>query len=130
MSQEQQEQETTFLCPKSFWCPNLFSDRRYFWTQNFLGGKNSFQTKNFSYPNLFEPRIFMPNFFSSDQIFFRTHNLLRPTKISGHKIFFSPQNYFQTLNFFRLNIFLDPKWTSMKDNLWMEKTELLNLRLS
>ena len=50
--------------------------------------------------------------------------------------FFLNQNIFRNQNFFRpkifcrLNIFCRPKMNFMKDDLWREKTELLNMRLS
>ena len=51
-------------------------------------------------------------------------------------MFFGPKNFaahkkdFKPKIFSDLKFFPDPKGTSMKEDLWREKTELLNLRLS
>ena len=72
--------------------------------------------------------------FFSEQNFFRNINFFRPKNFFGPEIFwtrcFLEPKFFRPKIFFRLNIFCRPKMNFMKDDLWREKTELLNLRLS
>ena len=77
----------------------------------------------FGAKTLFGPKIIL------DSKFFRA---LRPKFFFGPNIFFLDRKFCQTKKMFQTdqNIFLNPKLPSMKDDLWREKTELLNLSLS
>ena len=94
----------------------FFSDSKFFYTQNFCVNQNSFWIQNF-----FKTQN-STKYFSWTQNFF------------GTQIFWT-SNIFQAQSFFRPNIFADPNffWPKMNFNendLWRDKTELLNLRLS
>ena len=99
-----------------------------FCNYNFLTKKRSqiILVPKFFYPNFFGPKTFLLNKISWTKHFFQT-----PKISSGPKSFPYTQNYFKIQTFFwDPKIILDPKWASMKDDIWSEETELLNLRLS
>ena len=86
---------------------NFVHAQNPFWGQTFFRTKDIFRLKMSWGPKF----ILNPNFLKGP-IFFRTEIFFRPA------IFFRPKN------------FLDSNWTSMKDDLWREKRELLSMRLS
>ena len=63
----------------------------------------------------FVPKIFSVQKFFSDQNFFRPKRFFRPKSFSYSNFFSWPKKFFTPQNF------LDPKWTSMKYDLWREK---------
>ena len=89
------------------------TEPKKFQTQKFFGAKISLGPKISLDPQFFLDPIFFWNkqFFFNQNIFLTRH-------------FFQTQNFFQTKNFF------SPKTNFNENDLWRDKTELLNLRLS
>ena len=89
-----------FFYPKYFGGQNFFGPNIFFWIQHFFG------------PNIFfrSNIVFRPNIFLDTQFFFGAKSFLEP------KFFLDPQFF----------------WTQNQpgNDLWRDKTELLNLRLS
>ena len=102
----------------------IFLDQNFFQTQIFFG------PKFFSDSNFLDPKFFADiNFFFRPKNFSGPKNLFRPQNLFGPNIFFRP-NFFFRPKTFQTQHFIGPKMNFNENDLWGNKTGLLNLRLS
>ena len=133
-----------------FWPKNLLCGPRIFWTNIFYW--KFFLTQNFFEPNLFGPKFLTQNFFRpkiiSGPTFFLIQKFVWPQNFFQTQNFFPTQKFVQTQNFFKPKFFCGPKffsrpkflsdpnnfWTHFyfqtQNDVWREKTKLLNFKLS